>query len=348
MRSLFRKRASAAIAGAVALVLGGSIAAWAAGPGVGDVTDAMRYNGTTSPIGTILTDLSGDDDETTTVAAPFTINFFGTAYAGICVTTNGGIYPVLTPGDGCQNYYDKNLASLALASTAPMIAPLAADLDLGNCDDNSDDGFGVACEIYFGTTTVDGRDAFVVTWYRVPMYEDDNDPALSSTFQVVIVKRATGSDVAGWDFDIEFNYGTLTDIEDGYDTAAPTGECESNTAVEDCRWGVGWANYDSVGGTADPYELFASTPITNLADGGANALTGNSLNSTVAGRYTFSMVGGVTVGFAVPVLDGSLGAAAEGPELAATGGFNWRLLVVAATLVAMGAVLVAAPRRRIA
>jgi len=39
------------------------------------------------------------------------------------------------------------------------------------------------------------------------MNSGDNDPALSDTFQIVIVKKATGSDVAGWDFDIEYNFG---------------------------------------------------------------------------------------------------------------------------------------------
>lgn len=348
MSSFFRARVTATLTGAAALVLGGSMAAWAAGPGVGDVSDAMRY-GASAPIGAIVGDLSGADDSVSTVAAPFALNFFGSVYNGICITTNGGIYPVATSGDSCSNEYDIDVENLALSSSAPMIAALAADVDPGNCSDNSDDGFGVACEIYFGSTTVDGRDAFVVTWYRVSMNDSTNDPTLSSTFQVVIIKRATGSDVAGWDFDIEFNYGQVKDAEDGYSAASPSGACDSSSDLPDCRWGVGWADYDSVGGTADPYELFPNTQVTDLADGGATSLTANSLNSAVPGRYTFSMVGGVTVGFAAPVMDGSGPAAAApvggaGPSLADTGANPW-LATLAAVFVLIGVgLLVTRPR----
>ncbi|HXR43421.1 MAG TPA: nidogen-like domain-containing protein [Pseudolysinimonas sp.] len=313
-----------ALAAATALAVGIPTTASAATQGVGDVTDAMRYD-VAGPIGLPLADLSGEDDETTTVAAPFPINFFGVASGGVCVTTNGGFYPVPTAGDSCSDAYDKNLENLALDSGSSIIAALAGDLDLSECDNPTPDGFGIPCEIYFGTTTVDGRDAFAITWYRVPMYTGDNDPALSNTFQIVIVKKATGSDVAGWDFDIEYNYGNLTDGEDGYSAADPSSDCEGDQGDPDCRWGIGWANY--LAGppeSADPYELFPSTPVFDLVDSGATPMTKNSLNSPVLGRYTFAMVGGVTQGFSVPTLgDGTPAPAAEeapaAPELAESG-----------------------------
>lgn len=339
-------RAAAAGAGAVLLASGAALAAWAAGPGVGDVSDSMRYDGTLAPIGAPIPELSGADDDEHTVAAPFPINFFGVPSAGLCVTTNGGFFPVPTTGDSCSSAYDKDLENLALDATAPIIAPLAGDLDLGNCADNSDDGFGTACEIYYGTTTVDGRDAFALTWYRVPMYSGDNDPALDNTFQVVIIKRATGDDTVGWDFDIEFNYGTLTDAEDGYSGAAPSSQCDSGTAIADCRWGVGWADYDPAdGGTADPYELFGSTPITELVDGGSSALTVNSLNSSEPGRYVFSMVAGVTTGFSVPTLTptGTPPSAPAEAELADTGA-DWALVALAAGLILVGVAALVASR----
>ncbi len=167
-----------AAVGALVLVVTNPLIASAATPGVGDVSDAMRYD-VAGPIGTPLAGLSGTDDQTQTVAAPFPINFFGTASSGICVTTNGGFYPVPTAADSCSDTYDLDLENLALQSQAAMIAALASDLNLGNCADNTFDGFGIPCEIYFGTTTVAGRDAFVITWYRVPMYTSNNDPALS-------------------------------------------------------------------------------------------------------------------------------------------------------------------------
>ena len=332
----------AALVAVTALVVGAPLAAVAATPGVGDVTDAMRYD-TTGPFGAPIAGLSGEDDDTETLTAPFALNFFGVVSNGLCVTTNGGFFPVPTDTDSCSASYDEDVENLALNSSAAMIAALASDLDLGECDDDSFDGFGTPCEIYYGETTIDGRDAFILTWYRVPMNEAGNDPALSNTFQLVIIKKATGSDGAGWDFDIEFNYGTLTDGEDGYSAADPAEECEGPAGDPDCRWGIGWANF--IAGspdTADPYELFAGTPVLDLVDGGATPLVLNSLNSAVLGRYTFGMVGGVTEGFDIPTLAG------PAPALAATGSPAPDFLVIASalTVVVAGLALVGFRRRR--
>lgn len=314
---------------AAALVIAAPLAAAAATPGVGDVSDAMRYD-VAGPYGTIVADLSGEDDDSTTFGAPFPLNFFGQVSAGICLTTNGGFYPVPTDTDSCSDDYDEDLENLALDASAPMIAAFAADQDLGACNDDTPDAWGTPCEIYFGTTTIDGRDAFVLTWYRVSMYEGENNPALDNTFQVVIIKKATGNDTDGWDFDIEFNFGHVTDNEDGYSAADPADECESGTT--DCRWGIGWANFISPD-EADAYELFPTTPTDQLLDGGAQALTAHSLNSAVLGRYTFGMVGGVTQGFAQPF------AAAPEPQLAATGSTSDTLpwLIAASVLLLGGA-----------
>lgn len=352
---MVRRRAFTVAAATALVVLGVSTPAFAAGPGIGDVSDAMRY-GPSAPLGTPLGDLSGQDDEVTTVAAPFPINFFGVVSNGLCITTNGGFYPVPTSGDSCSDSYDYDLENLALDSSASMIAALGADLDPGECDDPTPDGFGIPCEIYFEpSTTVDGRAAFAITWYRVPMNDTTNLPAsLSATFQIVIIKRATGSDAAGWDFDIEFNFGTATDAEDGYSAASPADSCNSSGNLPDCRWGVGWASYDAVGGTATPYELFPSTPVTDLVDGGALSLVANSLNSSVLGRYRFAMIGGVTQGFTAPSMGGGVTTgpvipAAGGNQLADTGTASAPLGLVAGGFVLVGAAVVgigAMARRR--
>ncbi|MDO7882646.1 nidogen-like domain-containing protein [Salinibacterium soli] len=319
------KTTLAALSVAAVITLGIPSAAFAAGPGVGDVSDAMIY-GTDGPVGSIVAELSDEDDDTETVALPFPINFFGTAYAALCISTNGVVYPVPTTADSCEDEYDENLADLAEDSEAPVIAALAADIDLENkvedADGNpiTDDGFGVPAEIYFGTTTVDGKDAVVITWYRVQMFDDDNDKTLSNTFQIVFIKEATtDGDTVGYDFTIQFNFGTATDPEDGYvvDSEECTDEESEETPVDCYRWGVGWANWD--GTTATPFELFPTTPRGALVDGAATSLTANSLNSSVLGRYTWGMVGGVTVGFAVPQMGGAPEAA---PQLAATGSEN--------------------------
>lgn len=337
----YRKTTASVVAAcaAIALAVTMPLSASAASPGVGDVSDAVRYDAA-GPFGTIVADLSGEDDDSTTFGAPFPINFFGQVSAGICLTTNGGFYPVPTDTDSCSDDYDENLSELAISAAAPMIAAFAADQDLGECNDDTPDGWGTPCEIYFGTTTIDGRDAFVLTWYRVSMYEDENDPALDNTFQIVIIKKATGNDTDGWDFDIEFNFGHVTDNEDGYSAEDPSEECTSGTT--DCRWGIGWANYLGPE-EADAYELFPTTPTEQLIDGGALALTAHSLNSAVLGRYTFGMVGGVTQGFAQPF------AAAPEPQLAATGSsattVGW--LAAASLVLLAGAAMVATRRMRV-
>jgi hypothetical protein len=306
-KPLFGLFASLILAAPLALVSSAALAA-----GVGDVSSAMRY-GASAPLGSIITNLSGRDDFTDSFEAAFAVNFFGTVYGGLCVTTNGGIFLTEdTDVDGdwtdenCSDEYDMDLENMALDAEAPMIAAMGNDQDLGACDDNSNDGFGVQCEIYYGTTTVDGRDAYAVTWYRVPQYEDDNDSALSNTYQIVIIKAAGWNGTTNWDFDIEFNFGQVKDVEDedGYDVNDPESECTN--AETNCRWAIGWVDY-SAGPpeTTDVYELFPNTPSAQLADGGVASLTANSLNSAVAGRYFFGQRGGVTFGFSEPVMDGS-------------------------------------------
>jgi hypothetical protein len=306
-----------------------SIPATADTRGVGDVSNAMIY-GPSAPIGSIVPQLAGDDDSSYTIDAPFAINFFGTKYEGFCITTNGGVYPVATSSSGCSNEYDKDLENLALESSAPIIAALAADLNLGadvyvdpmtryegGSTTGAGDGFGIPTNIYQGTTTIDGRDAWVLTWYRVAFFElNGNDsPAItgSATFQIVLIQKDTVNGAsAGYDFDIQFNYGTISIASDGYLSTDPTEECDpagnldlASGNYKTCRWGVGWSNFES--GTADAYELFPTTATNDLID--SNSVSGlvfNNLNAPdVPGRFTFSMVDGETRGFEEPSMDGS-------------------------------------------
>ncbi|MGA0869845.1 MAG: nidogen-like domain-containing protein, partial [Planctomycetota bacterium] len=249
---------------AAALLIGPSALA-ATSPS--DVSSAVRY-GAAAPLGTPLEDLSDSDDATQTIASAFPINFFGAVSDHLCVTTNGGLYPV--SGDtSCSDDYDESVADLAISSRAPMIAALAGDLDLGEDDDIVDDGFGTAGEIYAGTTTIDGADAMTLTWYRVPMYDDENDRTLSNTFQIVLIKGSTGDDTAGWDFTIEYNYGTLTDGEDGYDAGDPSSGCSSGEDV--CRWGIGWASYHAA---IDIASISVAGGVATITTAAPHALTG--------------------------------------------------------------------------
>ena len=159
------------------------------------------------------------------------------------------------------------------------------------------DGFGLVRSIYAGPTTVDGAPAFAVTWYRMPSHSS-SFPLTSNTFQLVFVKQgATG------DFVLQFNFGTLTSQGDGYGADHPAYECDF-TDLSLCRWAVGWVGWDASTSTADSYELFADASAQTLVDGQISSIVNNSLNSTIRGRYALSMIGGVTTGYAVPLLDG--------------------------------------------
>lgn len=86
------------------------------------------------------------------------------------------------------------------------------------------DGVGAVRTVNYGTGTVDGRPAVIFTWYRIAENDTGNADWLYNTLQIVLVKRATGDSTVGFDFDIEFNYGTLQDDEDGYSASNPTSD----------------------------------------------------------------------------------------------------------------------------
>ena len=152
--------------------------------------------------------------------------------------------------------------TLTFAQPTGFDASTAINLD-ANYKWFQSDGYGAIGQLYFGTTTVAGRQAMVVSWYRVGMFANGNPKVRTSTIQLVLVKKTSGSDADGWDFDVEFNYGTMTDDEDGY--AAPNytanGTTEGQTAgswtadgtnvnggyaPSNARWGLGWANYRTI------------------------------------------------------------------------------------------------------
>lgn len=377
------------------------VAAQAATPGVGDKSNAVRY-GANDPLGTRIASLNGLDDDSVTVPSPFNLNFFGEKYENVCISINGGVFPTnadtvdpateVDPELTNCAAYDYDVAALAGEAEAPMVAVLALDIDLSMCDaslftdvdpdplDDSvsangtldpeesvnDDGFAKPCSVYYGTTTVDGKDAIVITWYRVPNNDGGNNPLLSNTIQLLLIKRDTGSDATGWDFDFEFNYATLTDDEDGYaleeDGTYDEGNCSAYTAdeiIDDmdtpldesddtvtgytynktdtydlCRWGIGVGNYTVEDGGTVGYEFFEQYSIAQLIDSGDTAMIKHSLGSTVLGRYRCSMINGEARG-----CDFSA-------ELADTGTEATDFGLVAAGLIAAGGIAVAVRRRK--
>ena len=119
-------RGGIAAAIVAAVFLAGAAPALASG-NARDVSDAMRY-GASAPLGAVVPEFVDVDDTTKTYPAPWPVNFFGTKYEGLCVTTNGGVYPVADSTVECSDEYDLSLDQLALASSAPMIAGGAASV----------------------------------------------------------------------------------------------------------------------------------------------------------------------------------------------------------------------------
>jgi len=348
---------------------------------VEDSSEAMRY-GVSAPIGDRLDGLVNIDDVSVILALPFTINFFGEDYGFVCVSENGAMFPRKALPDGrslgvafdsgagrCSNY-DLPLGGLALSANAPALASLAADhwtaiAPIPNpfcCSPLIIDGSkGVGDllgaggftfpAVHAGSTTIDGKDAFVVTWYRIPSQGTATEAGEGTwTHQIVIIDdgKIDGSQV-GNDFTVEFNYGTILSDEKGYfassygvgegrrfaigwashrvltvasvdgrdvTTTAPHGldpnatfyvaaDADDNDRrvqsvnATTIRFGTGDTTF-GVGDTlriSETYEFFSDTPTSDLVDGAAKALTENRRNSDVDGRYTVSMVGGITVGF---------------------------------------------------
>lgn len=232
------------------------------------------------------------DDVTVTVVNPNTFNFSGDT---ALVPGN----EVITPT------YPAAVKNAAVTVDYGVVwNDSSADID------GVDDGVGVVNTVYIGETTINGRDAWVYTNYRTVTNDGNNPDVLTNTFQIVLIKRATlNGATRGFDFDIEYNYGTVLDGDDGYD--APDGSCDDMNS--ECRTGVGLVDWDPIGEVADVYELFADTPGRDLTDYRPTAMTSNRLNSEINGRYTFRMVGGAVQNFAVPVMDGT-GDTVDRPE----------------------------------
>lgn len=125
---------------------------------------------------------ASDDNSLGPVPIGFSIDFFGTNYNSVYINNNGNI----TFGIKLEAFSPTPIG----ASQIPIIAFFWADVDTRTS------GVGK-----YGTGTVDGRNAFGVTWVNVGYYLNHTDKL--NSFQLVLVDR---SDRAPGAFDLEFNY----------------------------------------------------------------------------------------------------------------------------------------------
>jgi len=197
----------------------------------------------------------GDDVSSNAVNIGFTANFNGVEFTDVFVNTNGNI----TFDAPTTNFTPFPLANL----NRQIIAPFFADVDTR--------GAGV---VRYGPGVVDGRTAFGTTWDGVGYFLQNSVPV--NTFQVILIDR---SDVNPGDFDIEFNYNTIN-WEAG----------DASGGTNGLGGAAARAGYSNASGTS--FELPGSAVNGAFLDGGPNALTGNSLNSGVLGRYVFPVRNG--------------------------------------------------------
>jgi hypothetical protein len=200
--------------------------------------------------------LAGNDDGSTGFTSfGFTTNFNGVLYTGGWLNNNGNI----SFSGPLYNYTPWGITGGSL----PMIAPFFADVDTraGNL-------------MQYGTGTVDGHNAFGVTWPGVGYFAYHTNKL--NNFQVILTDR---SDIAAGDFDIEFNYDQIQ-WETG-DASSGSGGLGGYSAV------AGWTN-----GAGSYYQLAGSAVNGAFLDGGPYALIAHRLNSDLDGRYLFNVRNG--------------------------------------------------------
>ena len=186
---------------------------------------------------------ANDDGSTGPINLGFNINYFGENFSQAYVNNNGNI----TFGAATSSYTPGGMA----ASTFKMIAGLWYDVDTRG-----------AGTVTYGTGTVDGRNAFYVTYSGVGYYNSRTDRL--NTFQIIVISRA---DTGSGNFDIEYNYNSIT-----YDPA-----------------GAGYS--DGAGGTND-FQFAGSLTAGGLTNGNATTgLANYSTNSGVLGRHVLPVRG---------------------------------------------------------
>jgi hypothetical protein len=201
---------------------------------------------------------ANDDGSTGLVDLPFPIDFFNSTYNSLYVNNNGNV----TFNNPLGTYTPSALTSFG----SPIIAPFWADVDTAVA------GSGL---VTYGNGTVDGHTAFGVNWPGVDCFVTAGGGL--NYFQLLIIDR---SDIAPGDFDIEFNYNSIS--WDSGQASGGNASCLGGTSAA-----VGYTN-----GSTNALELNGSFQNGAFLDNGPDALAGGSQNSTVAGRYIFPIRAG--------------------------------------------------------
>ncbi|HUP05909.1 MAG TPA: nidogen-like domain-containing protein [Caldimonas sp.] len=217
--------------------------------------------------GLFTTVLPANDDESTgQVNLGFSALINGTTYTQTYVNNNGNI----TFNNPLGTYTP---AAITDGSFGPIIAAYFADVDTRGAGSNP---------VTYGTATLGGHNVFGVDYIHVGVYSEQ---PIYNSFQMILTDR---SDVGAGDFDIQFNYDTIT-WEAGTASGAPAGGLGGTSAL------VGYWTSPTSNATL-PGSLINGA----LINGGPDALISHSLNSNVLGQYNFQ----VRNGSVVPVVPG--------------------------------------------
>ncbi|MBI4464414.1 MAG: hypothetical protein HY647_06890 [Acidobacteria bacterium] len=229
-----------------------------------------------------------DDGSTSTVALPFTVNFFGNSYSSLFVNNNGNV----TFGFSLGSFTPEGLTG---ATGIPIIAPFWADVDTR--------GLG-SSEVKYGPDTVNGRAAFGVNFVNVGYYGSHDDKL--NSFQLVLIDR---SDTGAGNFDIEFNYDRI--LWETGDASGGSGGFGGTSA------GAGYSNGTGVEGTF--FEVPGSRIPGSFLDSNSNGLVHRTQGGSVLGRLVFFVRGGEVTTGPPPVISSICGPGPNPPPASISG-----------------------------
>ena len=132
------------------------------------------------------------------MSLPFNLNFYGTTLINSIYINNNGNVTFDMP----NSVYNPTVMGLI---TNRIIAPFWADVDTRG---DTNIGSATVNQVYYGNDSLNGTNAFAVTWNLVGYYSNDPNGGHDklNSFQVVLINRSGAPGRYSGDFDIEFNY----------------------------------------------------------------------------------------------------------------------------------------------
>ncbi|MFT6182909.1 MAG: hypothetical protein ACJAYM_000414, partial [Flavobacteriales bacterium] len=183
------------------------------------------------------TNFPGNDDGSQgPIALPFSFDLYGDTYTSFYLNNNGNV----TFNNGLSSF-----TSDGFPIATPMIAPFWGDVDTRN-------GLG---EVWYIVTD----NALYVNWVEVGVYNQNPDPALRNTFQVILTDGTdpvldAGNNIAFNYLDMGWTTGDASEGVDGFGGAPATVGVNSGNGedfIQIGRFGTDTEDYDGPNGETD-------------------------------------------------------------------------------------------------